>query len=196
MHPRPDGFTLLELLIAMAVLAILISLATPGMSGYFANQRLAGAAQQLYSQLQLARSEAIARGVPVTLTVVTDGSSNWAYGMSHVNNPCNPAVTSATATNACRMVVSDGDAALDPGTGAVDPDDLVLVRTGSEDFPGVVLAGAGSASVSFDPVRGMASGRQFTLNGSNGNQLRVSVSLLGRVALCSPDGRLSGYQDC
>jgi type IV fimbrial biogenesis protein FimT len=194
------GFTLLEMLIAMAILGIIISVAVPSMSGFTANQRLIGAAEQVYSHLQQARSEAVARSTPVFVNFAADGTAAWTYGMSSVNSLCDLAITVATGLNACRMVVSDGDATLDPGTGAVDAGDLVLMRYTAADYPGVSMAiaafSSGTTQFVFDPVRGSASSGQVNLTGSNGNQLRVTVSLLGRVALCTPDDSMDAYQDC
>lgn len=64
---RPRGFTLIELLIVVAVLAILASLAAPGMERLIAAQRIRSAAQDLVSDLILARSEALKRATTVTL---------------------------------------------------------------------------------------------------------------------------------
>ncbi len=194
------GFTLLEMLIAMAILAIIISVAVPSMSGFSANQRLIGAAEQVYSHLQQARSESVARNSQVFVNFGVDGSTSWTYGMSSVNSLCDLAITTADGVDACRIVVSDGDASLDPGTGAVDADDLVLMRYTSADYPGVSVDIAGFSSGTtqfvFDPVRGTSTAGQVNLTGSNGSQLRVAVSLLGRVTLCTPDGSMGAYQDC
>jgi prepilin-type N-terminal cleavage/methylation domain-containing protein len=53
------GFTLLELMITVVILCILLGLAIPGFSRWVPNYRLRGAARDLYSNLQLAKSGAI-----------------------------------------------------------------------------------------------------------------------------------------
>jgi len=53
------GFTKLELLVAMSILAISTSLAVPAFSRWLPNSRLKGAARDLYSNLHLAKSGAI-----------------------------------------------------------------------------------------------------------------------------------------
>lgn len=194
------GFTLLEMLIAMAILAIIISVGVPSLSGFSANQRLIGAAEQVYSHLQQARSEAVSRNTLVYVNFAVDGTASWEYGMSSVNSLCDLTITTANGVNSCRMVVSDGDASLDPGTGAVDADDLVLMRYTDADHAGVIMDIAnfstGSTQFIFDPTRGTSTSGQVNLTGSNGNQLRVAVNLLGRVSLCTPDGSVERYQDC
>lgn len=54
-----SGFTLLEVLIAMVILAILSALATPGFMRWLPNYRLKGAARDLYSNLQFVKGKAI-----------------------------------------------------------------------------------------------------------------------------------------
>lgn len=55
---------------------------------------------------------------------------------------------------------------------------------------------SGTAQFIFDPTRGTSTSGQVNLTGSNGNDLRVSVSLLGRVSICTPDGSMTAYPDC
>ena len=54
-----DGFTMIELLVTVIVLGILTGIATPGFSRWLPNYRLRGAARDVYSNLQLAKMEAI-----------------------------------------------------------------------------------------------------------------------------------------
>ena len=53
------GFTKVELLVVMSILAISASLAVPGFMSWLPNYRLKGAVRDLYSNLQLAKSSAI-----------------------------------------------------------------------------------------------------------------------------------------
>lgn len=62
-----QGLSLIEQMITLAVLAVMLSLAIPAFSRLLASMRLSAAANELLSSLHLARSEAIRRGVRVTL---------------------------------------------------------------------------------------------------------------------------------
>ena len=59
MLKKTSGFTLIELMVVVALVAILAALAAPSFLTQIANQRVSSAAQDLQSLLQLARSEAI-----------------------------------------------------------------------------------------------------------------------------------------
>jgi type IV fimbrial biogenesis protein FimT len=62
------GVTLIELLTTMAVLAVLASVAAPGLSAFAAGQRVKAAANDLATDLLLARNEALKRQRTVVLT--------------------------------------------------------------------------------------------------------------------------------
>lgn len=72
-----SGFTLIELMLTLAVLGILTTLAVPSFSSYIANQRVKAAAYDLLATLNYARSEAIKRNDTVT---VTSNASGWSEG--------------------------------------------------------------------------------------------------------------------
>lgn len=55
------GFSIIELSIAITIIAILVMLGMPSFSEYMANARLAATAQSFFSGLNVARSEAIRR---------------------------------------------------------------------------------------------------------------------------------------
>ena len=71
------GFTLLELMVTVAVAAILATLAAPSFRQYILNQRIKSASYDLISALSLARSEAITRNCNVN--IVQNGGS-WIGG--------------------------------------------------------------------------------------------------------------------
>lgn len=74
--PAPRGFTLVELLITVALVAILAVVAAPSFTTYAANQRVKAASFELMSALNLARSEALKRNRNATLAAQTGGWIN------------------------------------------------------------------------------------------------------------------------
>ena len=69
------GFTLVELMVVVAVMAILAAIAAPSMTGLINANRLSGQAGELSATMQLARSEAVRRNARVTVCPSSDGSS-------------------------------------------------------------------------------------------------------------------------
>lgn len=78
---HPHGFTLVELMITLAVVAIVVSIAAPSMGQFIRENRAATQANNVLASIQLARSEAINRNVRVTLRSTTGGSV-WENGWS------------------------------------------------------------------------------------------------------------------
>ena len=69
------GFTLIEVMVTVAVLAILAAVALPAMAGLINNNRLASQANDLVADIHLARSEAVRRNRIISLCRTTDGST-------------------------------------------------------------------------------------------------------------------------
>lgn len=67
MHRRQQGLTLLELVVTVAVLAILVSIGIPAFQSLVGQNRASSAANELQATLQFARSEAVSRDQPVTV---------------------------------------------------------------------------------------------------------------------------------
>lgn len=64
---RGTGITLIEMMVVVAILAILVALAAPNLTEIVIRNRLDTATNELMTTLNLARSEAIRRGVPVSV---------------------------------------------------------------------------------------------------------------------------------
>lgn len=86
MGRRTLGFTLLEMLVTLMLLAVLTAAAAPSFGGLLQGNLAAAHADALMTSLALARSEAIKRNLRVMLCKSTDGAScttagDWAHGV-------------------------------------------------------------------------------------------------------------------
>ncbi len=94
---RPGrGFTVIELMAVVVVLAVLLTLAVPAFLDLLARRRLEGVANELSADLHYARSEALTRQVDVALQTLADGSG---YRIT--------AATAPTATLIKRITLPD-----------------------------------------------------------------------------------------
>ena len=134
------GFTLIELMVTVAILAIVASLATPGLQQLLAAQRLRSAGYDLISDLTLARSEALKRGASIQLK---PDAAGWVNGWT-VQLPDGTAVLSQRRSLGVNVVVSAA-----PGSVTFDASGRVpiasVVRFGLSD------GGRGRRCVSLDP---------------------------------------------
>lgn len=129
---RQTGFTLVELLVTMAVAAILLAVAVPSFRSTILSNRLTSTTNDLVGTLAQARSEAIKRGTRVTVCMSADGAScattgTWAQGwISFVDvtrssgaaaavdnpdpsNPVEPVLTVTQRAPSSAIVVADAD---------------------------------------------------------------------------------------
>jgi type IV fimbrial biogenesis protein FimT len=173
---RQAGFTLVELMIVVALVAILLALAAPSFRETLARNRLEGVAGELATDFQYARSEAVARNAQVGLFVGAN-----CYTVFVVNG---------TAPNSACVHAS--------------PIKVVPIDAASISLAFLSTAATTQAYIQFDPVRGMAADSagndwqgQVTVSTSVGNwQLRTAVTNAGRVRTCSPSSTFKGYTAC
>jgi type IV fimbrial biogenesis protein FimT len=86
------GFTLVELMFVVLILAVLVGLAAPSFAELIRMQRIRAVAVDLYGDITLARSEAIKRGAQLSIVPKdTATSKDWAKGWDVV-------LTAATGT--------------------------------------------------------------------------------------------------
>lgn len=83
---RSAGFTMVELLITLAIATILTTIAIPSFSGLIASQRAKTAASELFASFLTARSDAIMRNANVTVSPLTGGWSKGWQILDSANN--------------------------------------------------------------------------------------------------------------
>jgi type IV fimbrial biogenesis protein FimT len=83
--PLPHGFTALELMVTMAIVAILLTTGVPALKNYGWNLRMKTAMDVLQADLNLARSRAITHNIQTVICPAVDnkdcsGRSDWQDG--------------------------------------------------------------------------------------------------------------------
>src|SRR2546428_13536645 len=77
-NDRASAFTLIELILVMAMLAIVISVALPSLKGFFRGRSLDSEARRFLSLTRYGQSRAVSEGVPMELWIDT---RRGAYGL-------------------------------------------------------------------------------------------------------------------
>ena len=75
---RQRGFTLMEMIVVVMIIGMLAAFGFPAMTKFLATQAVRSASYDLFSDLIFARSEAISRGV--TVTVIGASGTNFKQG--------------------------------------------------------------------------------------------------------------------
>lgn len=141
-QPASRGFTLVELIITVAVLAVLVSIATPSFRDILESQRMRAAAFDLMADLTLARSEALKRGVIPTPVTLSPASAGWVDGWS---------MTVGTEVLSQRNKVGSGVALTGPATLTFDRNGRVSSTTDVARFAFVNTSGNRKRCISIDP---------------------------------------------
>lgn len=84
-HTSTAGFTIIELLIAVAVLGVLAAIAAPSFTDLSNSMRLSSTQSRLFGDLQLARGESVKRNARVLVCVRDSAGTGCGTGTSWAN---------------------------------------------------------------------------------------------------------------
>lgn len=137
-RPRAaGGFTLIELMVTVAVLAVGLALAAPTLSTQIANYRLRSAAEGVLGGLNYARAEAVRRNSNVSFTLDASGAG-WtvaqvspAATLQARSNGESPSVSTASSTTS-RVVTFTPTGLVDTSGVRLSQIDLSTSVTGAE----------------------------------------------------------------
>ncbi len=191
------AFTLVELLIAVAVVAVLLTLAGPSLRDFILMQRLKSVHAQLITDLQYARSEAVSSGAVVNMRVqLATGSATQScyilfhhYSWDYVTN----GASSGLNTCSCRQPAGSRCPT------STDHRELRTVQIPTSDGLRLrIPVGQTKSEVAFDPrtggmvlsanEAGLGTGSSFAVNVSidTARTLSAVVGVTGRPGSCRP----------
>jgi len=108
MNKNIQGFTLIELIVTLAVVSILLLTGIPMLNQMTSNNRLVTQINNIAGSLAVARSESIKRGASITLCGSTDGatcnSSSWESGWIIFSDANNNAVFDSATESMLKIV--------------------------------------------------------------------------------------------
>ncbi len=165
------GFTLIELMIGIVIVAITMALGMPAYKTWILNTKLRTAAESIASGLQMARSEAVRRNAPVQFTL--GAGSSWIVGCVTATSSC--------PTSIQKRATGDGSSAAVTVT-AVDGTPVVFNNFGRMTAP-APASGTTSINIGIDPA---------ILSATESRNLRVTVGISGNVRMCDPTVTTAG----
>ncbi len=199
---RQFGFTIIELMVTLAVVTILAALAVPSIRDLRDKASLRGATDDIVNLLNVARGIAIKLQRNVSVTI---NSSNWCAGAI---SAADPVVGSAVASGGvtacdCTLPASNAAACFLGGTSGV----YTVVSSG--DYSGVTVSGVDSTiaysnGLTFNSKFGaldfsnLPTGALVTVTSPTQKySTQITISPLGQVNACVAGGKfISGYPSC
>ncbi|QDZ26892.1 GspH/FimT family pseudopilin [Noviherbaspirillum sp. UKPF54] len=187
---RQGGVTLVELMVGIAVVAIVLAMGAPSFALWLQNAQNRVAAESIQSGMQLARAEAVKRNTAVRFTLTDPtGLVAWSVGCVTVGDDCPASIQRREAAE------GSANARVGVSTQAI-PSPLPAGQ-----FNSALAAGAGlSAGVSFDgmgrvPAANIGTDitRADVTNAAlpSARRLVIVVGTGGQVRMCDPAVALS-----
>lgn len=174
---RPHGFTLIELMVTLAIAAILMMVAVPSFVSYQKNAQLTSAANTLLAATNAARGEAMKRGMSA-MVVPTNNGSDWKTGWVVFVDKDNSRAYTATGDNTVltQAALPSGISITGNNTAAETPAYIMFDASG---YSKTKANGFGALSISFARTD-VAAADQYR------QTRRIIIASTGRVRMCTP----------
>lgn len=199
--PASRGVTVVELMVVVIVAAIIVAIAVPSMRDFLARQRVAAINAELVTDLQFARSEAVARNREVYVTFLTEplaGSPPMSCYTIHTLGTvggCDCRKPLGTACdNAAQLVEIKTVQVLDSTTVAFQVPAWPDNRLGFSSVQGLAFwSGHLTTDANYAADwQDFQVGVESTISG----KLRTSAGITSRAQVCTPDGSFGGVAQC
>lgn len=171
-----SGFTLVELLITLTLMAVLLLLAVAPLDKFMHRGKLEGIARQTATLMQLARFEAIKRSVPAR--VVADGAKDEVFAYADLDD--DGAFNAANDRELGRYKVPNGVSFL-AKTGTEEDDKALWHMLGSGPEQWVEFTRDGSVLVEDDTVDDPLPALRFADTRENYLEVNIAARATGRV---------------
>jgi len=178
---RQQGVTLLELMIGVAIVALVFAFGAPSFTRWIQDSKNRSAAEAIANGLQVARTEAVGRNALVRFTL-TDATGTSAWTVTCVNNvtTCPTATAIRTYPGAVGPKVGVSTVAIPAGS---SPDPFATeIAAGTSVPAGVSFNGLGrvpTANANADITR-------IDVTATNAKRYVVTVSNTGQIRMCDP----------
>ncbi len=174
-HNPRAGFTLIEVLVGLAILSIMLALGMPSLANYMGNARIRASASSLHAAAQLARTEAIRRNAVVELILTDDAPT--LVNTANLSTTGQNWIVRLWDPGAATFRLLQGKSALEGGSTSV----VVTGTTSRLTFNGMGRSAGGVATFVFTSTSGVCA----DVHGVGPMRcLDVRVSAAGQARLC------------
>lgn len=178
---KQQGFTAIELMVTLSVLAIMSALALPGFQTFMAENRARGKSIELMGALQTAQSEAKTRNRQVVFTFTNSPLPSASLTGSTTGKSWATASLSL-ATGGAHEVISVGGGQDTTADVAMTPDASAVCFLPDGSIKNNTTTGITGASCDVDS----SNGTNFLVKPSRGDKAwQVSISPAGKISTCA-----------
>jgi type IV fimbrial biogenesis protein FimT len=178
------GFTLIELMVTIAVLGVLLGLGVPAFGRLIAANRMATQTNEFNAGLQLARSEAIRRGQSVAMRSMAGDlgfETGWrVFTDSDSDGAAPTAVTSTNGTVIRENAAISGSTTIHRVTRSGSPGSYTYTNSTADDRMFVVFNSRGANNQGTQTFFKVCDSRNTSISGRI-----IQISLVGKISLDS-----------
>lgn len=189
-HPPDDrngrGFSLVELMVTLVLLAIALTAALPGFGSMIANSRVRSVAEEMQNGIRLAQAEAVRRNRQTVFALTNAAPSLTAAPLGNGTNWFVRALPLTSEAADATFYVQGGTFARQAGVTITGPALTCFNSIGRQ--VANASTGLGEDCTPADPIT-------YDIGGAGDRTLRVEVFLGGRVRMCDTARSIASAPD-